>query len=279
MTFINTDILCCPLDQLPLRQQGNGMGCENGHRFDIARQGYINLLSAGDKRSKDPGDGGDMVVARREFLEGGHYEPIADKLAELVTPLLADVPVIVDAGCGEGYYLEYLVQQIASCSRAEPTVVGFDISKWAVQAATRRLPATWMVASNRNIPIADHCVDLLLSLFGFPAYDSFLRVLKPSGVLLLASAGPRHLLELREVIYPTVKISESRELQQAQAGGFSLVETITLQYTTAPLSQGEIGQLLGMTPHLFRASREGKERAALLDNFSVSVDVHFHLLR
>ncbi len=220
-----------------------------------------------------------MVAARREFLGGGHYKPIAEKLAQRVMPLVDNNSVVVDAGCGEGYYLQQLVQQIARSTRSQPGIIGFDISKWAVQAATRRLSAAWLVASNRNIPIADHSVDLILSLFGFPAYDSFHRILKEGGCLLLVNAGPRHLLELREIIYPTVKMSESTELQQAEAAGFTLVETTPLQYTTTPLSQAEINRLLTMTPHLFRATREGKKRAALLENFSVTVDVSFHLLR
>ena len=80
--------LCCPLDQLSLRRQDNCLICESGHSFDIARLGYVNLLSAADKRSKDPGDSKAMVVARGEFLAGGHYKAIADKLVELVSPVL-----------------------------------------------------------------------------------------------------------------------------------------------------------------------------------------------
>ena len=215
MSFAATNILRCPLDQLPLRQFGYRLSCERGHSFDIARQGYVNLLSAGDKRTKDPGDSKQMVAARREFLELGHYEPIAVKLAELVSPLLGDDSIIVDAGCGEGYYLQQLVSHIAPGTGSQPAIIGFDISKWAVQAAARRFSATWLVASNRHIPVADHSVDLLLSLFGFPAYETFRRVLKSGAGLLLLCAEPRHLLELREIIYPSVNMSESAQLQQA----------------------------------------------------------------
>lgn len=279
MDFLNSDILCCPLDQLALRQDGRRLLCENGHSFDIARQGYVNLLGASDKRSRDPGDGKDMVAARRDFLDGGHYQPVANKLSELLTPLINANSVIVDAGCGEGYYLQQLLQQIESIGDVTPGIVGFDISKWAVQAATRRFAATWMVASNRNIPVAPHSVDCLLSLFGFPVFESFQQVLKDGGILLTVDVGPNHLIELREVIYPRVKHAASTAEQQAPVAGFSTEQVTTLQYKTAPLSQRQIHQLLTMTPHLFRASREGKKRAAQLDQFIVTVEVIFRVLR
>jgi 23S rRNA (guanine745-N1)-methyltransferase len=279
VSFLHSDLLCCPIDQLPLHRRGNSLGCDKGHSFDIARQGYVNLLAASDKRSRDPGDSREMIVARQAFLNAGHYQTIADKLAELLIPRLPPAPVIVDAGCGEGYYLEQLLQRLGQAGGAAGAVIGFDISKWAVQAAARRLPASWLVASNRNIPVVESSADILMSLFGFPAYHSFQRPLKKDAMLVLVSAGPRHLIELREVIYPRVRSSESTELDQARAAGFQVLDSESLQCSTAALNQREIGQLLLMTPHLFRASREGRERAAALTQLAVTVDVTFNLLR
>lgn len=277
MTFRYSAHLRCPLDHQMLRQQENCLRCDNGHSFDIARQGYCNLLGASDKRSRHPGDSKEMVVARREFLDSGEYQPVVKKLVELVAPLVDSRSVIVDAGCGEGYYLQQLQAQLESASGAAPSLLGFDISKWAVQAATRRLAATWMVASNRNIPLAPGSADCLLSLFGFPVFKTFLQVLRDGGTLLLVDAGPQHLIELREVIYPEVRQIESTMTQQACAAGFSAGQSFPLQFKTSALSQLQLRQLLGMTPHLFRASREGKDRAAQLDQFRVTVDVVFQL--
>lgn len=278
MNFLFNELLCCPLDQLALQLDGTHLHCENGHSFDIARQGYVNLLGAGDKRSQDPGDSKEMVIARRDFLNGGHFQPVAHRLADLIDPLVSADSIIVDAGCGEGYFLEQLQARLGSRNRLFPSMIGFDISKWAVQAATRRLAATWLVASNRNIPLAERSADCLLSLFGFPVFESFQAVLKEGGTLLTVNPGPHHLIELREIIYPSVRHSESTDVQQACDAGFSVAETSTLQFQTAPLSQLQIRQLLSMTPHLFRATREGKERAAGLDDFPVTVDVDFHFL-
>ncbi|MDG2045920.1 MAG: methyltransferase domain-containing protein [Halioglobus sp.] len=278
MKFVHNDLLTCPLDQHALQLDGDCLRCESGHAFDVGKQGYVNLLGAADKRSRDPGDDKEMVAARRNFLSDGHYQPIAERLTRLVEPLITRDYIIVDAGCGEGYYLQQLAAQIAVSSAWEPSMIGFDISKWAVQAATRRIATTWLVASNRNIPLAVSSVDCLLSLFGFPVFNSFQSVLKEDGRLLMVDAGPQHLVELRKVIYPEVRRSDSTILQQAYAAGFLQGETSTLQFRTAPLSQLQIHQLLSMTPHLFRATREGKERAARLDQFSVTVDVVFQWL-
>ena len=275
MNFNYSEHLRCPLDQLALHEYNKQLRCNNGHGFDIARQGYVNLLGSGDKRSRDPGDSKAMVTARREFLQCGHYRPVAAKLAELVAPLVGGGSIIADAGCGEGYYLEQLQAHLESNGADTPAMIGFDISKWAVQAATRRLDATWLVASNRNIPLAPGSVDCLLSLFGFPVFDAFSALLKPGGTLVNVTAGPQHLIELREILYPSVKHSESTFVEQALDAGFSEGELSTLQFATAPLSQPEISYLLTMTPHLFRASHEGKANAAQLETFPVTVQVLF----
>ena len=278
MSFKSSNALSCPLDGLPLEQDEKRLLCEHGHSFDIARHGYVNLLAASDKRSQDPGDSKDMVVARREFLNAGHYLPVANRLVDLLRPGLDSSSVIVDAGCGEGYYLQQLQTQLAFTEDCQPSLIGFDISKWAVQAASRRLSATWLVASNRNMPVAQNSADCVLSLFGFPVFESFQQVLKEGGRLLCVNAGPRHLLELREIIYPQVKHSESTIVTQALAAGFTAGETSTLTFNTNPLKREDIQRLLTMTPHLFRASQEGKERAAQLDQLAITVDVVFQFL-
>ena len=279
MSFLYSELLRCPLDQLALREDEQQLRCDNGHSFDIARQGYVNLLGSGDKRSRDPGDSKAMVVARREFLQCGHYRPLAIKLSELITPLIGSDAVIADAGCGEGYYLEQLCTYLEVHGTASPAIIGFDISKWAVQAATRRFnDVTWLVASNRNIPLREDSVDCLLSLFGFPVFDAFRAVLKPGGTLLSMSAGPLHLIELREILYPSIKHAESMLVQQAVDAGFTAGELSRIQFTTVPLSRWEIENLLSMTPHLFRASREGKAHAASLKTLVLTVDVMFQQL-
>ncbi|MEP5766681.1 MAG: putative RNA methyltransferase [Halieaceae bacterium] len=279
MSFAPHPALRCPLCKLPLKIElaTNSLCCGSQHSFDIARQGYVNLLGAQDKRSRDPGDSKAMIRARRDFLEAAYYQQIAAALQELLpTPLAADA-LVVDAGCGEGYYLQQLATGLGSAGQAPPSLLGFDISKWALQAAARRMEATWLVASNRNIPLEDQSVDVLLSLFGFPDYASFQRVLKPGGLMLVANSGPEHLLELREVIYPRIKEKPDRQDAAPLAAGFSRLAQQPINYRVPSIDQQAISQLLIMTPHLFRATAEGKQRAADLSELALTVDVELEL--
>ena len=111
--------LACPIDGLPIEAQGAQRRCTAGHSFDVAREGYCNLLVVQHKASRDPGDSKDMVAARRRFLETGLFEPIADRIFKMVRECVAAAQGgafnIVDAGCGEGYYLDRL-SRLASAS-------------------------------------------------------------------------------------------------------------------------------------------------------------------
>lgn len=252
--------------------------CPNRHSFDIARQGYVNLLPVQQKRSRHPGDSKAMVVARSRFLNSGIYQPIAQQLTERVRSLWGEQQALrlLDAGCGEGYYLDYLVRALSS--RGTLDAVGMDISKEAVAAAARRSQQiSWVVGSNARPPLVPG-LDLILSVFGFPSYEGFQPLLKPGGHIVLVEPGPDHLIELRQVIYPTVKRNPPPELDQAERLGFQLTDTQSLQYQTAELDHGQIQDLLQMTPHLYRATREGKEAASRLETIQLTVDVVFRTL-
>ena len=171
--------LACPIDGLPIDTHGTQRRCAAGHCFDMARAGYCNLLVVQHKASRDPGDSKDMVAARRRFLEAGHFQPIADHVfnaaRKCVTAAEDGAFNVVDAGCGEGYYLERLARLTAASP--EPGTLGLagiDVSKWAVKAAARRkAPVTWLVANNRTPPFLAGSVDLVLCLFGFPVWEGF----------------------------------------------------------------------------------------------------------
>src|SRR5690606_8953108 len=196
--------LACPLDGAPLQRSGASWRCADGHCFDIAAQGYVNLLPVQNKRSLDPGDSKEMVAARRRFLEAGHYQPIADAVAQAVLAGAAPGRTLtcLDAGCGEGYYLRQLAT--AAAAEARPlALAGLDISKWAVQAAAKRdlhdarsqagasaAPCTtWIVGSNAGLPVLPATLDRVLCMFGFPVYPEFARVLRRGGELLQVDAG------------------------------------------------------------------------------------------
>ncbi|WP_447555475.1 putative RNA methyltransferase [Vreelandella sp. EE22] len=279
MSSTTFNALACPLDGDPLTHVVGAWRCAAGHSFDIARQGYVNLLPVQRKRSNDPGDSKAMVAARQRFLNAGHYQPIAEAINRAA---LLGVPEhmplsCLDAGCGEGYYLRQLAQAVSDAALLE--LIGLDISKWAVMAAAKqdrqkgqsRPQATWVVGSNANLPVQCEMLDRLLCMFGFPVMSEFARVLKPGGVLLQVEAGSSHLRELREIIYPTLKPERNGELTVPE--GFTLQATETVNYPLTLNGKEAIADLLAMTPHLYRASAEGRARAAALETLTVRVDV------
>jgi len=263
--------LACPLDGEPLNQSGTCWRCPAGHSFDVARQGYLHLLPVQKKRSLDPGDSKDMVAARRRFLNAGFYQPIAEAVNKAVAPGAADAKPLacLDAGCGEGYYLRQLA---AANTERSLALVGVDISKWATLAAAKQdKRPRWLVGSNANLPVLNGSLDCVLCLFGFPVYSEFARVLKPGGILIQADAGPDHLRELREIIYPSLKPEKPPAVDVPE--GFLSLGTETIRYSLTLESQEAIADLLAMTPHFYRAPAEGRVRAETLETLAVTVEV------
>lgn len=273
--------LVCPIDGELLEHCDRQLQCCRGHVFDIARQGYVNLLPVQHKRSRQPGDSKEMVQARRRFLDAGVYRPLANRLAELAGKLCAGVeqPCLLDAGCGEGYYLDSVCSGlVAGDACVSPTCIGLDISKYAIlEAAKRNRDITWIVGTNRQPPVAQASVDLVTCLFGFHSFEGFHRVLRPGGKLLLVEPGPDHLQELRAVIYPDVKKTRASSPAAAEARGFCPVDSVPLRFNIAVISQALIGDLLLMTPHFHRASRQGREAALALQSLELTVDVVFRV--
>ena len=273
MSILPFHALACPLDGGALQRDGDRWRCTSGHSFDVARQGYIHLLPVQNKRSRDPGDSKEMVAARRRFLGSGVYQPIADRVAHA---LLAELPEpttlrCLDAGCGEGHYLRQLATAAEQAGHGL-TLLGLDISKWAVLAAAKQDPRpAWVVGSNANLPVLSGTLDRVLCMFGFPVYPEFARVLKPGGELLQVDAGPDHLRELREIIYPMLKPERPAKLQAP--AGFGMLPGSTLRQALELDHPEQIADLLLMTPHLFRATAAGRARAAALSSLRLTIDV------
>jgi len=247
----------------------------------VARQGYVNLLPVQHKKSRQPGDSKKMVAARLRFLESGVYCPVAALLNETVFAQMPRVMPfsLLDAGCGEGYYLNGLAAALQQKNDGEASLIGLDISKPAVVCAAKRNKAiTWLVASNKQLPVLSASLDMIVCMFGFPIFGAFKRALKPGGKVILLEAAEDHLVELREVIYPDVRKRSLPSLFEAERLGFELVHTDRLLMSAGMLDRQQLGDLLVMTPHLYRASSAGKAAAARLDALRVTIDVSVRVL-
>jgi len=283
MNIMKAHNLACPIDGKKLEQMDKQFVCESGHSFDIARQGYINLLPVQHKRSKQPGDNKAMVLARTHFLNAGIYEPVANKLSEIVSTYIINDNdyCLLDAGCGEGYYFDFLLQRL----RQQPgendlSFIGLDISKDAIVQATKRNKRTsWVVGTNRQPPLAAGSVDIILCMFGFFCEQGFYKVLKPGGKIIVVDPGMDHLKQLREIIYPEIKKSKLSDASQLDEQKFSLLSSDALQFEVHISGKQQINHLLLMTPHFYRASKAGRQAAAELDKLDLSIDVVFKTLQ
>lgn len=245
--------------------------CRNRHTFDVAREGYVNLL-VGRRKSGFKGDTPVMLAARRRFLEAGHYGPLRQRLTELAGE--AKAKVVAEVGCGEGYY-------VGGISEALPGVacLGTDIAKDGVRMAARRYPYARFAVADTNdlVPLPDDSVDVLLDVFAPRNAAEFARVLKPRGRLLVVIPTVRHLAELRE-IQPLLAIQANKraEVERTLAAHFRPESTEVL---TVPLKLNGliIADLVGMTPNAWFLDETAKTKLAVTDVKSVTAE--FELLQ
>jgi 23S rRNA (guanine745-N1)-methyltransferase len=227
-------MLLCPVRSchLPLARDEQRYVCSRSHSFDIARSGYVNLLQPQDRRSKEPGDTLAAVAARRRLHDLGVTEPLGRAIAEFAAPSADDT--VLDAGCGDGFYLGSLARQIGC------TACGVDISIAAIDAAARRYQqCQWIVANaDRFVPYADASFSIVLSITARMNAAEFRRVLRNSGRLLVALPSPEDLIELRGAGRDRVP-----RTIETFAGGFELIDRTTIT-TTADLDAAAVEDVL-----------------------------------
>ena len=251
--------LICPICGAALCREDRCYRCENRHSFDIARQGHVNLLPVQQKKSLHPGDTREQVLSRRTFLEAGFYTPIADTLCQTALELGAKGPIL-DIGCGEGYYSS----RLAAAMNAELT--GLDISKEAVRcAAAKYKNALWICGTAAHLPVPDHSAGVITSLFALTMAEEFHRVLASDGLYFQVLAAQDHLLGLKSIIYPELKLKEKDSVPDLP--GFRLVKTVPIRFQFTVAGE-QVQNLLSMTPHVYRISKEGAARLAATDKLT-----------
>ena len=272
---MSSDFLICPICKKDLFFDNGSLKCENKHSFDIAKSGYVNLLNPGKKNNYKAGDSKEMISARTNFFISGAYSKISDFLIDIISEF--ENKVVIDAGCGEGYYTENIAKAFEGS-----LVFGFDISKFGAEHAAKSAKrnnvsnASFYVSNIFDLPIKSNSCDIVTNMFAPIASEEFSRILRAGGFLIVAAAGKEHLMGLKRVLYET---PYENEANVPGVNGFIYIKTLNLKYQTLLKSKEDINNLFMMTPYYHRTSLADKEKLKSIDNLQTTVEVDFHIYK
>lgn len=263
-------VLMCPVCRQPLNLMERTWRCEQGHSYDVAKQGYVNLHVVQHKHSKNPGDTPESVDARRAFLQGGYYQPLQQAVVALLKEVNAKT--VLDIGCGEGYYTSAMQQVTEQC-------VGVDIAKNAVQRAAKvNSNVTWVVGTGATLPVLDATMDVCTSLFSPIPQVEIMRVLKDDGYLIVVTPASQHLYAMREALFEQVNPHEPEKFVEQLQDGFELKQQKVID---APLLLGQtaLKNLIAMTPYAYKASLERRMQLEQQQQLQVTASFQIYLFQ
>ena len=249
----------CPVCGQNLFLQNKSLVCKNGHCFDLSAKGYVNLLQSQSSKNKRHGDDSAMLHSRQDFLNCGFYEPLRNAVAEKIP----QNSTILDVGCGEGYYTDFI------CRSRNATIYGIDISKDALILAHKRNPDfNLAVASIAALPIQNESMDVVLNIFAPENTDEFHRVLKTDGTFIKVIPLEKHLTELRAAIYDK---PYDNKVELLTPLGFSAVDFIQLKYKM-DVSGENLHNLFKMTPYYYKTGIADQQKIANLESLNISAE-------
>jgi len=276
--MLNAEIqsnLICPDCKTDMRLSDNGRSliCTGAkrHCYDFASSGYINLT-----HTSMSGDSKEAVRSRKLFLESGHYKNFSDFLCKTVGDFKKDA-FIADMGCGEGYYSVNMLSALPSS-----VLVGFDLSKFAVEAASklaRRCGVSdrclFSASSIFTPPLKDGCCDVILNLFAPCCEEKFTQLLKDDGMLIVVGAGKDHLIELKSILYDTPRENDERkDLPE----NMLLAQNTVLEYKFTPTKE-ERRALFAMTPYFYRTSESDKAKLDTAADVPITAQFDIHIYK
>lgn len=264
---MNTPTFICPICQSPLMIGEKTWQCtannpdQRTHSFDVAKQGYVNLLPVQHKKSKHPGDSEHAISARQRFLSANFYQPLRQTMVTMAENFVSKQTTWLDVGCGEGFYTQGFL------SLQPKQLIALDISKPAVIATAKALKSSQvtafsLVASASQVPLADDSVDGISSIFSPILPQEFNRLLKQHGKLMIAKPAEKHLYQMREGLFDTVIPHDSDKFIEELSPFFGLMDAQNVRYDIH-LTTEQLTDLLDMTPYTFRA--KPANRQALLE--------------
>ena len=252
-------MMICPVCGEPLKMLPGMMRCCQGHCFDVAKEGYVNLLRT-NKKGDLIGDDKFSARSRRDFLNKGYYA----SLQEALCGIFADKQgTLLDICCGEGYYTAALGEN------PNLQVFGFDISREMVRLAAKRGKGTYFVANMASIPVGDASMDYAVHLFAPFNENAFARVLKPGGKLYSVVPGEYHLWGLKQALYDT-PYENDEKLPETTALRLMGVQKVSACIDLK--SQEDIQAVFRMTPYYFHTSQQDKEKLVVLEHLQTPVE-------
>lgn len=256
--------LICPVCSKELTVSDRSYKCENNHSFDIAKQGYVNLLTGSHKDGSLIGDNKDMALSRKIFLEKGYFDSLKDGISDYIKRNTEPSAVIADICCGEGYYSHRIKEETGR------DICGFDISKEMVKLAGRRKNGnTYFVANLSRIPLETESIDLAFHLFAPFHEKEISRILKKNGTVITVVSGENHLFELKEILYDTPYKNDEKP---PEAENLTLKENFKITTKVLLRTSEDIDALFRMTPYYYHTKPDDKKKLDGISELEVTLD-------
>jgi 23S rRNA (guanine745-N1)-methyltransferase len=277
-----TTVLACPVCDAELTARATDAACPNGHAFDRARSGYLNLLLSNRKQSKEPGDSPDMMRSRRAFLHGGFYDRMAEAANTAVIEILTGRTEgqVADLGCGEGFFTARLHSALVAADAPGCTCYGVDVSRPGIKMATAYdRGIIWVVASLHRSPFLPRSLDVALSTFAPIDAPDLHRIVRADGAFVTVTPGPDHLDTLRAIIYTSVKPHPPTPALMAGDTRFEQTASTRVRYPTVVDTTAQIVNLLAMTPYYWNINRATRTGIEALSRLELTVDAYVSVFR
>ena len=271
----NPTLFKCPSCNEALEKKEKTYRCSNNHTYDEAKEGYVNLLLAQHKKSKNPGDNDEMIKSRQAFLNQGYYASLSSKIVNIISSMEKGFNQnILDIGCGEGYYMNE-IKKASIVENAKLSLCGIDISKTAVKlAGKRKMDALISVSSAYDLPFFDSSFQTILSVFSPVSTDEIFRLLQSENKIIMVGPAEEHLKGLTSYIYDEVLPHKGNYSVIDDKKAFSLEEQIEIK-EEINVKKEDILDLLRMTPYYWQTTLEIKEKILALDELTTTI--HFYI--